>query len=217
MGSLMLRIAAVLLTLVTINSAHAQQFTTNSFATRIFAGSSGYVLELENAANDAKTNGSQLEAGLSFQFNDTLFGTINYSSNSIDSTEINDVTTERDETWTSTVLGVGLRSTYGTGVGNYYGIAYYHDLDAAESGDSSALISLFMEKDNSRRFGRLGLSRAAENATGNIIGGTHVWFLESGLGLGFDWSYEAGEDALDLGIMVEYTEISGGLLLMYRL
>jgi hypothetical protein len=115
-------------------------------------------------------------------------------------------------------IGIGYRAARANSVGNYFGAAYYHNMDAEES-DSSGRVALFMEKDNSRRFGRLGLSRATSDATGTEIGGTHVWFLQSGLtlGLGFDRSYETGDTTDTFDTALKYTKSTAGLLLMFRM
>lgn len=213
----MIRIASALLLLATLSTANAQQFGVNNKSARVWGGSTGIVSNFESPAGEATMNGSWLETGVAYKFNDNLFGEIRYSKNTVDSVETNGETTDIDETWTSKGIGIGFRSARVGTVGKYFGAAYHQDIDGDESDSSSGRVSLFMEKDNSIRFGRLGLSRATKDATGTAIGGTHVWFLKSGIGLGMDWSYEAGKDTEMFGTEVKYTEVSGGLLLMFRL
>jgi hypothetical protein len=213
----MRRIASALLLLATLSTANAQQFGTNEKSARFWAGSTGSVVTFKNQSGEAIVSGGWIDTGLSYQLNDNFFGELSYSKNRVDSVEVNGETTSRDETWTSKGIGIGFRAARTAFIGNYFGAAYYHDISGDDSEDSSGLVSLFMEKDNYSRFGRLSVSRLTKDASGTAIGGTHVWFLQSGLGLGFDWSYETGENADTFDTALKYTETTGGLLLMFRM
>lgn len=213
----MIRIASSLLLLATLSTANAQQFSVNEKSARVWGGGNGIVSNFKSPTGEATMNGNWLEMGAAYKFNDNFFGEIRYSKNAVDSVKTNGEKTNIDESWTSKEIGIGFRSARAGTVGKYFGAAYYQDIDGDESDSSSARVSLFLEKDDSIRLGRLGISRATKDATGTAIGGTHVWFLKSGIGLGLNWSYEAGKDTEMFGTEIKYTETSGGILLMFRL
>lgn len=208
----MLRITSALILLSTLSTANAQQYGSNNNPLRVWGASTGIVMQFEGPTGEVEMRGGWLETGFSYQFNDTIFAELNYAKNRVDSYEINGQTTDADEAWTSKRVGIGFRSARANSMNKYFGAAYYKYLGSDDSGDDAGTISLFMETDNNSRYGRLGLSRATKNATSTTLGGRHVWFLQSGLGLGFDWSYESGEEEA-----VKRTGITGGLLLMFRL
>ncbi|MDB4222742.1 hypothetical protein N9850_03135 [Granulosicoccus sp.] len=210
-------IATALFLLATLSSANAQQFGTNEKSARVWAGSTGSVVTFKNQSGEAIVSGGWLDTGLSYQLTDNFFGELSYSKNRVDSVEVDGETTSRDDTWSSKGIGIGFRLARTEYIGNYFGAAYYHDISGDDSEDSSSLISLFMEKDNYSRFGRLSISKLTKDATGTSVGGTHVWFLQSGLGLGFEWSYETGKNADMFDTELKYTGTTAGLLVMFRL
>jgi hypothetical protein len=217
MGYFMLRIASSLILLVTFSTVNAQQFSVNEKPVRLWGGSTGVVSKFVGPTGEATVNGGWLDTGLSYQFNDNFFGQISYTKNRVDSVIANGETTNFDDSWTSKGIGIGYRHARSSVLGKYFGVAYYHDIGGDESEETSGLISLFMEKDTKGRFGRFGISRSTQNASGTAFGGTHVWFLKSGLGLGFDWSYETGTESEMFDTEIKYVETTGGLLLMYRM
>ena len=213
----MLRIASTLLFFITLGSANALAFTSNEKSLKVWGGSTGVAAKFKDAPVDASMQGSWLETGVSYQFTNNFFGEFNYTKNRIDSFEIDGQTIDSEDTWTSKTVGIGFRAARSQSIGKYYGAAYYHAMSSDESDEASGTVSLFMEKDTTSRYGRLGLTRATKDASGTTIGGRHVWFLQSGLGLGLDWSYFSATDTATFNTEVKYTETSGGLLLMFRL
>jgi len=212
----MFRFVSSVLLLAAFTSANAQQFDTNNKHARVWAGSSGSTMTISAPRRNLEATQSVVDTGLSYQFNDNFFGSANYGRATLRSISFNGQTETMSDTTSKSILGMGYRLARANTAGKYFGLAYYRNFDAEEE-SASGFISIFSEKDNNNRYGRVGLSTDLTSESTVEFSGRHVWFLQSGLGLGLNWAYQAFTDTETLNQSADVSVATGGVLLMYRI
>ena len=211
----MLRIASALLFITVASSAQAQTFAVNDKPFRVQAAYVKDALKMDISANNTILAGEAAASGfstsLNYQINDNLFAGVSYGKGSTDEFTIDGQSFLDDSNdYTSKSITLGYRIPRGGKIGEYWGIKAEADMSGDEEDDGN-IYTGFTEKDTTKRYGNIGLSIEDD---GSSLSGTHVWFLQSGIGVGIGWGFGAYETTGD--VPMEGTQTSGALVLMYR-
>ena len=180
-------------------SAPAMAGTSSGNYVRVGTGFDTYSFALEDDfGNEYSEYQTAVPFTLEVQTESGLFGGVGYTQATIEEFELNNETVDVNEDYDVVSFGLGYRAPWKThGEGRYIGIGYTrHEVDDFDS--TTDIFSLFSEKDNDKRYGRIAISYEQDESLDMFtLSGKHIWFVARALGIGVNWSLGAGE--ADLG------------------
>jgi len=174
---------------------------------------------MEIGPDSAKLGDTRMLTTINYKFAEKFYAEAGYGKSSFDSMSINGAnSTLNDDGTTTTMLGIGYLMPKGNKIGEFWGVGFQSLSSDDADEDGTGILKILSQKNTSRRFGEVSFQRESSDA-GNInaIAGMHVWFIQPGLGLGFEWSLSAAKlDAQAIGAEGTLSEQAAGLVFMYR-
>ncbi len=217
----MLRLATICVLMVSMCTAYAEQSVTLHSPLRAEGSFTRTSADARLNGNELKTKSSALTGLLTYYFRQELFGELGYGKPTLHKRIVNGqiIPTQSSDTNSLFWYGFGFRSQRKGSISDYLGIGFRLSASVGELQDdnSSKTIRLFSQKDTSKRFGLLQVSReTGNNGSINKIGGKHIWFSTNGIGFGLQWALGSGREIDESGIETSYRTRVAGVVMMYR-
>jgi len=215
----MLRIASTLVLLTACTVASAQNISSNDSPLRAqFSYIKGNT-NLEVGANSAEIADTSLQTTINYKFAEKFYAEVGYGKSSDDSMSINGSSAPlSNDTTTSTMLGLGYLRPKSNKIGEYWGIGFQTVSSDIDDADDLNVLKILSQKNTSQRFGEISFQRAtSDSGSINSLAGTHIWFIQPGMGLGFEWSLSGAKlDEESFGAEGELSQQAAGIVFMYR-
>jgi len=215
----MLRIASTLVLLTACAVANAQNISPSDSPLRAHFSYIKGNANLDIGPNSAEVAGTSMLTTLNYKFAEKFYAEAGYGKSSADSMSINGASAALDDnSTTTTMLGLGYLRPKSNKIGQYWGVGYQTVSSDDPDEDGSNILKILSQKNTSQRFGEVSFQRASsESGSINSLAGTHIWFIQPGLGLGFEWALSGAKlDAEAFGAEGELTEQAAGIVFMYR-
>lgn len=161
---------------------------------------------------------TMLDGVFTLQTASGLYGRVGFGRANVYEVEFNGRSVSTDDDYSARLFGFGYRVAYKGQPERFWGLGY-ENAKVNESGSDAANTVLgFWEKDNARRYGIIDVAYSSSDDAGLLaLSGRHVWFLNSGMGLGVTWGVGTGTIETDSGFSdVDVGVANLGAVLMFR-
>lgn len=162
-----------------------------------------------------------LESGFAgigtYQSAQGFYGELGFGRVTTDEVEVNRQTFDVDDSYSVRAFGLGYRMPRATGEGLYWGFGYRNTKTDESGSDPVNSIRLFWEKERVRRYGIISVAyNTSDDFNLFTVSGRHVWFGESGVGIGVSWGLGAGQTDSGFDPEADIGQASLGALIMFR-